>query len=113
MEFFDALDEVLINLSRHEFIVMCYGLVLYFSIWYSITKDKFNAKDESFRFFHWLKQHSDNIWTALVVGMGTIIFDDEVIVLFGGDLEKHHSLVYLMGGPLSDRLRILFIKQKS
>ena len=111
MEFFDKIDEFLLGAQQHEFLLVCYGIVIYFSIYYSMAKDKFNAKDRSFRFLHWLKLHSDNIWVTFLVGMLIIIFDDEIVTLLDIDeLNQFHTLIYLGSGPLSDLLRRLIKK---
>ena len=106
MEFFDKIDNFLLGAQQHEFLLVVYGVILYFSIYYSLAKDKFNAKDKSFRFFHWLRQHSDNIWVTFLTGMLIIIFDDEIVEML--DIEqtnKFHTLIYLGSGPISDMLR--------
>ena len=111
LEIFDNIDEFLLNASEHEFLLVIYGVILYHSIWYSISKDKFNAKDRSFRFWHWLKQHSDNIWVTFLVGLLVIVFDDEIIELIDIDeTNRFHSLIYLGAGPFSDLLRELVSK---
>ena len=111
LEIFDTIDNFLLGAQQHEFLLVIYGVILYHSIWYSISKDKFNAKDKSFRFWHWLKLHSDNIWVSFLVGMLVIIFDDEIVELI--DMEetnRFHSLIYLGAGPISDLLRELVSK---
>lgn len=111
IEILDSIDEFLLNAQQHEFLLVLYGVILYHSVWYSISKDKFNAKDKSFRFLHWLKLHSDNIWVTFLVGMLVIIFDDELIELIDIDeTSRFHSLIYLGAGPISDILRELVRK---
>ena len=111
MEFFDHIDEFLLGAQQHEFLLVCYGIILYFSIYYSMAKDKFNAKDKSFRFFYWLRLHSDNIWVTFLVGLLIIVFDDEIVDLIQVEaVDKFHTLIYLGSGPLSDLLRRLIKK---
>ena len=75
------------------------------------SQQKFNAKNKSFRFLHWLRLHSDNIWVTFLAGMLVIIFDDEIVELIDIDeTNRFHSLIYLGAGPISDILRELVKK---
>lgn len=92
---------------QHEYLLAVYGVVVYFAILFSLSKDKYDSAHKRFKFKEWWRRHNDNLLVTLMIVPLVVVFDDEIIGLVNAHTEKDIQMgrmVYLLAGPITNLL---------
>jgi len=85
---------------RHEYFLVIYGIIVYFTILYSIEKTR---KGKVFTWKWFKNEYKDDLFGALMIAPLIVAFDDEMLNWYNNLFEKDIAFgkwFYLCAGPI-------------
>ena len=90
--------------GQHEYLLSVYGVLVWYAIMFSMSKDKYDKEAKKFKFRKWWSSNNDNVFVTILFSPLTVIFDDEIVSIYNrmatDPLEGVNNLVYISAGPL-------------
>jgi len=91
------------SVLEHEGFIAVYGVVAWFGLHYALDKKK-NSK---IIFKKWRKDHSSDILITVIIALGMVIFDDEIVDAYNDFAENDIELqrwFYFLPGVVTGRI---------
>ena len=93
--------------TTHPHFLAMYGVVAYFILLWSLSKDKYDHDEKKFCFKKWWSKNYDNFLVTMVIVPLVIIYDEEVVSIikriFDYEIQTN-SFVYILSCPIVDLL---------
>ena len=94
---------VIKSIVEHEGFIAAYGVIGWNAIHFGIDK----KKDPTLTFKQWRKKHATDIQIMIVVALGMVIFDDELVDMYNDFVEDDITIqrwMYFLPGFLTGRI---------
>ena len=103
----------LVEVISHPFFMSFYGIILWFTLLWSIAKNKADKAGEKFSGKEWRTRNYDDFIVAILVGFAVVAFDDEVLAAYNHWQETDYHMqpyYYLASGPIAHGLYSIVTK---